>query len=251
MTEDQSRPPGPWEHRRSDPHMPWGKPPALMLLAFLVVAMLGIVSGLAIQHWRCNTPVRFGSLAPSRPSLQNAEESFREGDDKTAVTQFTELANQNNPVAQYWLGHMAELGRDGPRDAAKAVDLYKKAAAQDDVAAELRLGEIYVRVDCVAPDFSLAKPYPEKAAHPGSPRAAMLLGQMYRQGLGTSVDLKEAYAWSEVAALEGNTVARREGNTTLHDLSPDDQKAAIARAQDILAHIKGKSTAPQAPKKGS
>jgi hypothetical protein len=46
-------------------------------------------------------------------------------------------------------------------------------------------------------------------------------------------------------------VARREGNTTLHDLSPDDQKAAIARAQDILAQIKGKSTAPQAPKKGS
>jgi TPR repeat protein len=231
--------------------MPWGKPPALMLLAFLVVAMLGIVSGFAIQQWRCSAHFTFGSIATAKPTLQNAEEAFREGNDGTALNQFTELANQNNPVAQYWLGHMAELGRGGPRDAAKAVDLYKKAAAQDDVAAQLRLGEIYVRGDLVAPDFALAKSCLEKAAHHGSPRAAMLLGQMYRQGLGTSVDLKEAYAWSEVAALEGNTVARREGNTTLHDLSPDDQKAAIARAQDILAQIKGKSSAPQAPKQGS
>jgi TPR repeat protein len=62
----------------------------------------------------------------------------------------------------------------------------------------------------------------------------MLLGQMYRLGLGTGVDMKKAYAWSEVSTLEGDAFARRERDRSLHDLSPDDQKLAIAQAQSIF-----------------
>src|SRR5262245_66468048 len=97
-----------------------------MLLAFLIVAMLGIVFGCAIQQWRCSAPFSFGSLATAKPTLQNAEEAFREGNDRTALNEFTELANQNNPVEQYWLGQMAELGRGGARDGAEAGRLFKK-----------------------------------------------------------------------------------------------------------------------------
>jgi hypothetical protein len=53
----------------------------------------------------------------------------------------------------------------------------------------------------VTPDFSQAKSYLEQAAYHADPRSAMLLGQMYRAGIGTAVDQKQAYAWSEVASL--------------------------------------------------
>ena len=56
----------------------------------------------------------------------------------------------------------------------------------------------------------------------------MLLGQMYRVGLGTPVDQKQAYAWSEVASLEGSEFAKRERDFSLHDLFVSDQQAAVA-----------------------
>jgi TPR repeat protein len=80
-----------------------------------------------------------------------------------------------------------------------------------------------------------------------NPRAAMLLGQMYRAGIGMKADPTEAYAWSEVATLEGNVFAERERDASFHDLSTDDQKAAITRAQEILKTVKSKMTLPKVP----
>jgi TPR repeat protein len=89
---------------------------------------------------------------------------------------------------------MYEIGLGIPRDAKKAIDLYKKAADQNVVAAEARLGDIYLSGDQVPPDFGQAKYYLDRAAYHGDPRSAMLLGQMYRVGLGIQKDLKQAYA---------------------------------------------------------
>jgi TPR repeat protein len=75
----------------------------------------------------------------------------------------------------------------------------------------------------------------------------MLLGQMYRVGIGMAPDPTEGYAWSEVATLEGNVFAERERNASFHDLSTDDQKAAIARAQEILKTVKSETAVPNVP----
>jgi len=75
----------------------------------------------------------------------------------------------------------------------------------------------------------------------------MLLGQMYRAGIGMAVDQKQAYAWSEVASLEGNEFALRERDSSLHDLDVGDQQTAVSHAHDIIKEIKQKTTAPQVP----
>lgn len=75
----------------------------------------------------------------------------------------------------------------------------------------------------------------------------MLLGEMYRAGIGTAVDQKQAYAWSEVASLEGDDFAVRERDSSLHDLDVGDQQAAVAHAKDIMKQIKQNTTVPQAP----
>jgi TPR repeat protein len=98
----------------------------------------------------------------------------------------------------------------------------------------------------VLPDFAQAKTYREKAAYHGGPHAAMLLGQMYRDGLGMPADQKEAYAWSEVATLEGSVFASRDRDATFHDLSATEKNTGIARAQDILKTIKSE-TPPEKP----
>jgi hypothetical protein len=86
-----------------------------------------------------------------------------------------------------------------------------------------------------------------KAAYQGDPRAAMLLGQMYRVGIGMTADPTQAYAWSEVATLEGSAFAKRERDASFRDLSADDQKAAIARAREILKTVKSETTSLPKP----
>lgn len=115
-----------------------------------------------------------------------------------------------------------ELGLGVSRDPAKAISLYKQAAAHE----------------VVPPDFSFAKTYLDKAAHHGDPRAAMLLGQMYGGGLGTTANTQESYAWSEVSVLEGSAAARQDRDSALKALGPEDQKAAITLAEALLADIK-------------
>ena len=70
------------------------------------------------------------------------------------------------------------------------------------------------------------------------PRAAMLLGQMYDRGLGTTVDKREAYAWSEVSVLERDAAAKRQRDLALEALGPGDKKAAITLAETILTNVR-------------
>jgi TPR repeat protein len=215
------------------------RPPITNLLVY---AVIGLLVGLVAQEFRWR-----GSILVPQNQMAQAEKDVKAGDYKTAVTMFEKLAANNHPLAEYWVAHMTELGLGMPRDPAKAVELYKKAAAQDVAAAELRLGEIYLHGDLVLPDFAQAKIYLEKAAYHGNPRAAMLLGQMYHDGIGMPVDQTEAYAWSEVATLQGSVFASRDRDASFHGLSAADQKSAIARAQEILKIIKSKTIPAKLP----
>ena len=211
-------------------------------MILLTVALAGVLIGIVGEELRWRL-----SVAVPKNSLVQAEHEFQTGDDPAAMKLFSTLADKKNPVAQYWLAHMTELGLGVPRDPAKAIELNKKAAAQNVEAAELRLGEMYLHGNLAPPDFAQAKTYLERAANQGNPRAAMLLGEMYRIGIGMPADPTEAYAWSEVATLEGSVFAKRERDTSLRDLSADDQKAAVARAREILKTVKSETTLPTPP----
>ena len=126
-----------------------------------------MVIGIAAQELRW----RWSDAVPTSQLVQ-AEHEFQAGDNKAAVKLFDALADKNNPIAQYWLAHMTELGLGVPRDLAKAIDLYKKAAEQNVEPTELRLGEIYLDGNLVPPDFVQAKIYLEKSAYQGKSQAA-------------------------------------------------------------------------------
>ena len=185
---------------------------------------------------------------PSRTNLEFAERAIQTGDDQTALKLFSELANKNNPNAEYWLGHMNEIGLGIPRDVTKAIgSIQESRRAKYRPCRSAPRRDYTLDGDLVPPDFAQAKSYLERAAYHGDPHSAMLLGQMHRAGIGTAVDQKQAYAWSEVASLEGSEFAISERDSSLHDLDVSDQQAAVTHAHDIMKEIKQKTTAPQVP----
>jgi TPR repeat protein len=80
---------------------------------------------------------RARTAAPAPTKLEFAEHTFQSCDDQTAVKLFSELASNNS---EYWLGHMNAIGLGIPRDVTKDIGLDKKAAEQNIVAADARLG---------------------------------------------------------------------------------------------------------------
>ena len=121
-----------------------------------------------------------------------------------------------------------------------------RRAAKNISAAERPLGKIYLRGDMVPPDFNQAKTYLEQAAYQGDARAAMQLSRMYRLGLGMPANSVNAFAWSEVASLEGNPVARRERDASLRDLNESNQQQAVSLVGEILNRVKRKMPASAA-----
>jgi TPR repeat protein len=218
-----------WDPRQSNPII-------LARLYLTVVAAAVLLFGVlwSSRDGRWNP---FGSLSASAQTFQTARSDLREGDYADALQLFTTDAAKGNSEAQYWLGYMNELGLGTSRNLQKAITLYQQAASKNVVAAELRLGDLYLHGNYIPPDPGSAKSYLERAAYQGEPRAAMLLGQMYEKGLGTTPDHIKAYAWSEVATIEGNQLAIQERDASRGQLDAKDQVAAINQAKDILAKI--------------
>ncbi len=209
----------------------------VLLFSVVIPGLLGlIIAVIVMRAWQQPEPTAAAALAP-KSSVQEARQDLRAGRSDEAAKLFAALAQKGDPNAQYWLGLLDETGTGTARDVAKAITLYKAAADHDVVAAELRLGEIYLRGNLVLPDSGLAKTYLERAAAHGNARAAMLMGEFYRSGPGVLPDPVEAYAWSEVATVEGSRLAMADRDAALHMLDPQGQRAGIARARDILAAI--------------
>jgi TPR repeat protein len=212
------------------------------LWGFLLITVAALFIGFVAARWD------EGGLSMFRPTsndtLQQAQLELRNGYDRAAEQGFAELAQKGNPDAQYWVGYLTELGVGTKRDPQKAIASLKQAADHNIVAAQLQLGEIYMRGDLVPPDSSLAKDYLQRAAYQGDHQAARLLGHMYRAGIGQSPDFVDAYAWSEVATIEGDPLAKADRDASLQQLDANDQRAAVARAKSILAGIKPQTQPP-------
>ncbi len=72
---------------------------------------------------------------------------------------------------QFELARMYYLGKGVPKDAAKAMEWYQKAAAQGNVKAQAILGVIYAKGEGVSEDSVLAYTWSNLAAAQGDKRA--------------------------------------------------------------------------------
>lgn len=129
-------------------------------------------------------------------------------DTAKAVEWYQKAAMQGNAKAQTNLGVMYAEGEGVPKDAAKAVEWYQKAAAQGEAYAQNNLGVMYSRGEGVPEDSAKAVEWFQKAAEQGDAAAQSSLGLRHARGDGVPKDAAKAVEWFQKAAAQGDAAAQ-------------------------------------------
>ena len=151
------------------------------------------------------------------------------GDFKTALAEWTPLAEQGDIEAQYNLGIMYANGRGVPENDKTAVKWYTLAAEQGDIDAQYNLGVMYDNGDGVPENNKTAVKWYTLAAEQGYAKAQINLGVMYANGEGVLTDNRRAYMWYNLGSYNGNEMAGENKDIIAKDMTPAD----ISKAQDM------------------
>jgi TPR repeat protein len=126
------------------------------------------------------------------------------------------------------------------KDAAKAVEWYRKAAAQGHAEAQYHLGWKYSKGEGVPKDAAKAAEWYRKAAAQGHAEAQYHLGNMYYEGLGISQDYAEAVKWWLLAAAQGHAIRP---TTNVFDQFDEARGHAMAQYHLGYMYFSGKGVA--------
>ena len=113
-------------------------------------------------------------------------------------------AAQGNPEAQGDLGYMYHDGLGVTKDDAQAIAWLQKAVNQDNAEAENSLGTLYASGSGVPKDYAKAISLFQKAAKNEYSLAPGNLGDMYYFGRGISKDYYQAFNWYQKGANLGD-----------------------------------------------
>ncbi len=94
------------------------------------------------------------------------------------------------------------------KDYPKAVESFKKAAAQGNADAQFNLGVLYSRGRGIPQDYEEAANWFRKAAEQGDVPAQSMLGFLYLKGQGVKQDYQQAMFWYLRAAEKGYAIAQ-------------------------------------------
>ncbi|RUR32753.1 sel1 repeat family protein [Vreelandella andesensis] len=119
------------------------------------------------------------------------------------------LIEKGDPRAHYELGYLYEKGIGLPNDYSKAVCWYRSAAELGSAEAQLRLGLMYSKYDCMLTtpqtiNHRIAFNLFYRSAVQENAAAENQLGNMYSSGVGVERDHHEAIYWYRRAAIQGN-----------------------------------------------
>jgi len=129
------------------------------------------------------------------------------GDNAEAVPVYERAIRDDDVRAMLDLGEMYESGRGVPKDGARAVALYERAADQSRWA-RYKLGVVYAEGKLVPLDYTKARYWSERSAADHNPEAQNNLGVLYERGLGVKVDYAKARGLYLEAVRGGDPYAR-------------------------------------------
>ena len=141
-------------------------------------------------------------------------------------------AEQGRAIAQTNLGMMYALGLGLPKRYTKAIKWFRLAAEQGEAGAYFHLGAMYAKGHGVTQqDFNEAFKWYRKSAEQGFARGQATLGWMYLAGQGVNRDYIQAYVWFDLAASQGDDIAREERDKVSERMTPGqiDEARSLAR----------------------
>lgn len=125
-------------------------------------------------------------------------------DNKRAELWFRRAAEAGHDFSQYALGKLLQR----QKRMEEVASWYKKAAAQGNPYAAYRLGKLYLMGKDVPKDSAKALEYLNASARQGSQYAQYTLGKLYLTGEAVAQDREQAYRWFQASASQGNEYAQ-------------------------------------------
>ena len=155
--------------------------------------------------------------------------AYESGDFKTALADWTPLAEQGHSLSQHMLGVMYEYGYGVSESNKTAAEWYAKSAEQGFAYAQSALATLYENGDGVPKNNRRAAKWFTKSAKQGFSIAQVRLGYIYQTGKGVFKDYLRAYMWFNLAAYNGYTAINRVKDLLAKQMTPAD----IAKAQEM------------------
>lgn len=128
---------------------------------------------------------------------------------EAAVGFWRPLAEQGDPVAQFYMGFLHGEGQGVEKDDTEAVRWFILSGQQGYMPAQYRLGLLYSTGDVVEEDDAEGVKWYRMAAEQGHGDAQLSLAVHYDSGEGVPENKEEAYAWATISAAQGNMQANR------------------------------------------
>lgn len=133
----------------------------------------------------------------------------------------------------------AGLEAYGAGDHARAFTEFRALASQGNASAQAMLGRMYHNGEGVSVDLGEAERWIRLAAEEGVPDAQFNLGVMYEDGKGVSRDISEALRWYRLAAQRGAANAQINLSNCFHNGLGVDQDESLAAWWVCLAAEQG------------
>ena len=145
---------------------------------------------------------------PTTATFEKGLVAFKRQKYKTALGQFTPLAQNGIASAQNYLGIMYSRGNGVPKDYAKALKWYKLAAAQNHPGAQFNLGSMYHFERGVSQSFKKAAKWYKLSAAQEFAAAQHYLAHLYHQGTGVGRNYAKALELYRLSADQNYTLAQ-------------------------------------------
>ena len=160
-------------------------------------------------------------------------QAAQSGDYKTALAEWTPLAEQGDADAQFNLGIMYAYGQGVSENHTTAVKWYTKAADQGRVKAQFNLGNMYRIGEGVQKNYKTAVKWYTLAAEQGFSKAQTSLGNMYSGAAGVRKDYVRAYMWHHLSSFTGGATGGTLGSQNRENISKEMTEAQISIAQEM------------------
>ena len=160
-------------------------------------------------------------------------EAYLSGDFKTALAEWTPLAEQGEAEAQADLALLYQKGKGVSQSYKMALKWYTKAAEQGFHIAQGELGLMYEYGEGVPSNYKTAVKWYSRAAEQGNSNSQANLGVMYANGTGVLTDYQRAYMWFNLANYNGSEQGGKNKDRIAKQMTPAD----ISKAQDMSSRL--------------
>lgn len=142
-----------------------------------------------------------------RADYEEGVDAYSHEDYPTALSEFTQVAEQGDANAQYNVALMYLKGEGTGADLQQALYWFRAAAVAGQVDAQSFLGALYADGQGVPQDDRLAAYWLSTAARGGHAPSQYFLGQLYLNGRGVPRDNVQAFLWLDLAVNNGHADA--------------------------------------------